>query len=204
VARKTYHHGSLRQALLEVGEGLIAERGVEAFTLRECARRAGVSHGAPAYHFGNASGLLSELATMGFEELDALMTRYRREVDQEPYAQFVATGRAYVDYARSHPARFQLMFRGEKLRLDSERLRAAADRTFNQLLETLSALPGDGGGGAELSLDEQAAFAWSIVHGMASLSLENPGFLECVGGVDRVPAALVRMLTAARGAFGSA
>jgi AcrR family transcriptional regulator len=204
VARKTYHHGSLRQALLEVGEGLIAEKGVEAFTLRECARRAGVSHGAPAYHFGNASGLLSELAAMGFEELEALMTRYRGEVDQEPYAQFVATGRAYVDYARSHPARFQLMFRGEKLRLESERLRAAADRTFNQLLETLSALPRDGGDGAELSLEEQAAFAWSIVHGMASLSLENPGFLECVGGVDRVPAALVRMLTAARGAFGSA
>lgn len=202
--RKTYHHGSLREALLEVGEALIEEKGVEAFTLRECARRAGVSHGAPAYHFGDASGLLSELAAMGFEELDALMTRYRGEDGSEPYRQFVATGRAYVDYARSHPARFQLMFRGEKLRLESERLREAADRTFNQLLETLSALPRAGDGDAPLALGEQAGLAWAIVHGVASLSLENPGFLECVGGSDRVTEALVEMLGAARGAFGHA
>jgi AcrR family transcriptional regulator len=204
MARKTYHHGSLREALLEVGEALIEEKGVEAFTLRECARRAGVSHGAPAHHFGDATGFLSELATMGFEELDALMTRYRREDGPEPYTQFIATGRAYVDYALHHPARFQLMFRGEKLRLESERLREAADRTFGQLMDTLSLLPpaGDGDGTA-LDIGEQAGLAWAIVHGVASLTLDNRGFVECVGGAERVPAALARMLVAARGAFGN-
>jgi AcrR family transcriptional regulator len=202
VARKNYHHGSLREALLEVGESLIEEKGVEAFTLRECARRAGVSHGAPAYHFGDATGFLSELATLGFEELDALMTRYRREGDPDPYAEFIATGRAYVDYAIGHPARFQLMFRGEKLRLESEKLREAADRTFGQLMETLSRLP-RGDAGTPLDIGEQAGLAWAIVHGVASLALDNRGFLECVGGADRVPEAFVKMLLAARGAFGT-
>jgi AcrR family transcriptional regulator len=202
--RKTYHHGSLRETLLEVGEALIAEKGVEAFTLRECARRAGVSHGAPAHHFGDATGLLSELAAIGFEELDALMTRYRAEGAPEPYAQFVATGRAYVDYALQHPARFQLMFRGEKLRLESERLRTAADRTFGQLVQTLSVLPRRRGHEATaLGLGEQAGLAWAIVHGVASLTLDNRGFVECVGGGRNVSAAVVKMLAAVRGAFGN-
>lgn len=202
-AERPYHHGSLRETLLEVGEKLIEEKGVAAFTLRECARRAGVSHGAPAHHFGDATGFLSELAASGFEELDALMTRYRAEDRPEPYAQFVATGRAYVDYALRHPGRFQLMFRGEKLHLDAPRLRDAADRTFAQLMETLSELPRRGVEGDEgLSIDEQAALAWAIVHGVASLTLDNPGFSECVGGEKGVPAALVRMLFAASGAFG--
>jgi AcrR family transcriptional regulator len=189
--------------LLEVGEALIAEKGVEGFTLRECARRAGVSHGAPAHHFGDARGLLSELAAMGFEELDALMTRYRREGSPDPYAQFVATGRAYVDYAIQHPARFHLMFRGEKLRLESARLREAADRTFGQLIETLSRVPRPArDDAAPLPMGEQAGLAWAIVHGVASLTLDSPGFVECVGGADAVPRATERMVTAARGAFG--
>jgi len=211
VARKTYHHGALRQALLDVGEALVEEKGVAAFTLRECARRAGVSHGAPAYHFGDVSGFLSELATMGFEELDALMTRYRKEGPPAPFAQFVATGRAYVDYALAHPARFQLMFRGEELQFESEKLHEAADRTFGQLMETLGALPPpsrdaqDGQDGqAELTLDEQAALAWAIVHGVASLTLDNPGFVQCVGGRERVSDVLGQMLAAAGAAFGSA
>jgi AcrR family transcriptional regulator len=197
---KPYHHGSLRETLLEVGEALIEEKGVSAFTLRGCARRAGVSHSAPAHHFGDATGFLSELAAMGFEELDALMTRYRAEERPEPYAQFVATGRAYVDYALHHPARFQLMFRSERLRLDDERFREAADRTFGQLIETLSALPRSGTEG-RLNLGEQAGLAWAIVHGVASLTLDNPGFAECVGGVENVPVVLPKMLYAAREAF---
>lgn len=204
MARKSYHHGSLREALLEVGEALIEEKGVAAFTLRECARRAGVSHGAPAYHFGDVSGFLSELATSGFEELDALMTRYREEGRAEPFAQFVATGRAYVDYALAHPARFQLMFRGEELQFDSPRLHEAADRTFAQLMETLAALPPRAGpGDTGLTLDEQAGLAWAIVHGVASLTLDNPGFVRVVGGRDGVSDVLGQMLEAAGGAFGS-
>lgn len=196
----SYHHGSLREALLDVGEALIEEKGVAAFTLRECARRAGVSHSAPAHHFGDANGFLSELAANGFEDLDVLMTRYRSEAADEPYAQFVATGRAYVDYALGHPARFQLMFSSEQLHPGNERLRAAGDRTFGQLVETLAALPRQGDG-SPLTPNEQAALAWALVHGIASLTLDNPGFARTLGGADRATDALERMVVAIRGAF---
>jgi AcrR family transcriptional regulator len=65
----TYHHGALREALVEAAEALIREQGLEAFTLRECARRAGVSHAAPAHHFGDARGLLTACAAAGMERL---------------------------------------------------------------------------------------------------------------------------------------
>lgn len=177
------------------------EKGVDGFTLRECARRAGVSHGAPAHHFGDASGLLTELAAVGFEELDALMTRYRKEGPADLYSQFTATGRAYVDYALAHPARFQLMFRGARLDFDNARLHAAASRTYGQLEQTLRALDGRGGGGS-LSLDERAALAWALVHGFAALMLENEGFAMNVGdSPKKARAVLERMLLASRPVF---
>lgn len=201
-----YHHGSLRETLLEVGEALIEEKGVEAFTLRGCARRAGVSHGAPAHHFGDVTGFLTELAATGFEELDALMTRYRKDSGADPYAQFVATGVAYVEYALRRPARFRLMFRSELLRPDHPRLCEAGDRTFGQLMETLAGLPGSAtpaadGAAVELGIDERASLAWAIVHGLASLTLDNPGYNEILGGRDNAPTALRRMLAATREAF---
>jgi len=68
-----YHHGDRRDALLLAGEGVLAEREVKGFTLRECARRAGVSHAAPAHHFSDVRGFLSELAAVGFDRLTATM-----------------------------------------------------------------------------------------------------------------------------------
>lgn len=67
-----YHHGALRDALLAAAESVLNESGLEGFTLRECARRAGVSHGAPAHHFGDARGLLSAFAAQSFDQLEAL------------------------------------------------------------------------------------------------------------------------------------
>ena len=69
-----YHHGQLREALATSGRTLLEEKGIRGFTLRECARRAGVSHAAPAYHFASIDDLLAELATRGFDELAAAMT----------------------------------------------------------------------------------------------------------------------------------
>ena len=67
--RGGYHHGDLRQAMIEAAEAVLAEKGVGGFTLRECARRAGVSPAAPAHHFGNLVGLLTAIATLGFDDL---------------------------------------------------------------------------------------------------------------------------------------
>lgn len=205
-SNKPYHHGALRRALLEVGEQLVEEKGIEGFTLRECARRAGVSHGAPAHHFGDATGLLTELAAHGFEELDALMTRFRLKERRDPYSQFVATGLAYVDYALRHRARFQLMFRSDRLCYDNARLSDAASRTYRQLEETLAAIPRKSGsrksGKTGLSLSHQAALAWSMVHGVATLTLENQSFAEGLGGSPaRVGAAVRRMLLASKDVF---
>lgn len=74
----SYHHGALREALLKAAEAVLLEHGVEGFTLRECARRAQVSHGAPAHHFGDVRGLLSEFTAVSFEQLDALMSEIGR------------------------------------------------------------------------------------------------------------------------------
>ena len=195
--RKSYHHGALKDELLDVAEELLVERGIEGFTLRECARRAGVSHGAPAHHFGDATGLLTELAATSFEELDELMTRYRDEA-KDPFAQFVATGLAYVDYALHHRARFQVMFRSDRLDFTNQRLGEAAVRTYRQLEETLAALPATG----ELSLTERASMAWSMVHGFAMLSLENEKFSQAQGKRTREAVETVRrMLHASRSVF---
>lgn len=191
--KKTYHHGALRRALLDVAEDVLEERGVEQFTMRECARRAGVSHGAPAHHFNDVAGLLSELAAESFEALDALMTRYRQK-SKEAYDQFIATGLAYADYALAHRARFQLMFRSDRLDFENPRLAQASARTYGQLLETLAALPPPERE-PPLTLDERAGLAWSIVHGFAVLMLENELFAETVGrSRKQAHDALLRML----------
>lgn len=198
--KRGYHHGALREALLEVAEELLEARGVEGFTLRECARRAGVSHGAPAHHFGDATGLLSELTATSFESLLGLMIQYRRESGRDPFGQFVATGLAYVDYALAHRARFQLMFRGARLDFGNERLALAAGRTYEQLEETLKALTPPRGRKA-LSLDERASLAWSIVHGVATLALENEKLAATPKDASGVHDAVRRMLEASRPVF---
>ena len=108
------------------------------------------------------------------------MTRYRTDGPRDAFSQFIATGLAYVDYALSHRARFQLMFRSDRLDFGNDRLRDAAARSYAQLTETLAALPSPQG--PRLCLEERAALAWSIVHGFATLTIENKGFAETAGG----------------------
>jgi AcrR family transcriptional regulator len=129
------------------------------------------------------------------------MSRYRREGPDDPYAQFVATGLAYVDYAMQHRARFQLMFRSDRLDFENPRLASAASRAYSQLEETLEALPAPGGSRA-LSLRKRAATAWSIVHGFATLTLENELFASHVGETEGgARESLRRMLLASKPVF---
>ena len=83
--RRDYHHGDLRRALLDATEALLLESGLETFSLRECARRAGVSHGAPAHHFGDVRGLLTAFATVGFERLVQCCTGMQNIRDAIPF-----------------------------------------------------------------------------------------------------------------------
>jgi AcrR family transcriptional regulator len=144
----TYHHGDLRSAVLAAAWRMIEKEGLSGLSVREAARRAGVSHNAPYRHFANREALLAALVAQGFEQLHgALEDRAGREL-----------GEAYVGFALEHPQRFRLMF---------SRARANAD---------LQARFADSF--AHLGADAAAAgaAAWSLVHGLASLVLE--GHLE--------------------------
>lgn len=166
-----YHHGTLREALLSAAEALLLERGLEAFSLRECARRAGVSHGAPAHHFGDARGLLTAFATAGFERMELRMQRYALEADDSPEQRLAAVGRAYVDFALDHPAHFRLMFRSDRLDADDPALKRASAATAQALAWSLSAALEHRGVDIH-TLQERCLLAWSAVHGLAMLVLD--------------------------------
>src|SRR5438445_10970790 len=89
---KRYHHGELRDALAESGRKLLEEKGLRGFTLRECARRAEVSHAAPAHHFASIDDLLAEIATRGYHDLTAAMAAEARRSGASPTARLVGQG----------------------------------------------------------------------------------------------------------------
>ena len=185
---KTYHHGDLKEALISAGESILAERGVEGFSLREAARRAGVSPAAPAHHFGDARGLLTAIATRGFEGLVKAL-RAANQTDGDRRARMLAQGRAYVRYALEQPARFDLMWRYEVLNLDDPAHRASGFEAFSLLHEVVTGVPAgdcDTANGPGQPINPRVAAVWSLVHGFAQLArqgsfdAETPGLLDGV------------------------
>lgn len=197
-----YHHGDLRRALLTATEELVESAGVEGFTLREVARRAGVSHGAPAHHFGDVRGLLSQFTAESFAQLSAAMRRRRGRAPARPFEQLVASGIGYVEYAITHPARFQLMFRSERLDWSRPALAESAADAFGQLVECIDGVSRDAGAPPELDADK-VALAWSTVHGFATLLIDNRNFAARVSGGSRARAleTLERLIESNRPAF---
>jgi AcrR family transcriptional regulator len=173
MADRPYHHGSLRQAMLEAAERILERDGIAGLTLRGAAREAGASHAAPKNHFGDLSGLLSELAAIGFVRFrDAMLAEAEGRID--PLERMRATGRGYVKFARANPGLFLLMFRSEKLDMNRPALRTAANEAIAVLAGTGAGLS-TGGAPAELSLDQAArmAGAWAGVHGLAMLLIDG-------------------------------
>jgi len=172
--RERYHHGDLQRALIEAAETILTERGVEGFTLREAARRAGVSAAAPAHHFGSAAGLLTEVALLGFETLARFLRDGAATGGTDPVARLHGQGLGYVRFARAHPARFLLMFRKDRLNWEDGRLRAAGQAAFAELEDAVRAYRGIAAG---RPLDRAALTtvlaAWSVVHGFAHLALDG-------------------------------
>ena len=197
-----YHHGDLRRALLEATEGLLEAAGVEGFTLREVARRAGVSHGAPAHHFGDVRGLLSEFTAESFAQLAGAMRRRRSRAASAPFEQLVACGVGYVEYALTNAARFQLMFRSERLDWGRPALAAASSDALAELVECIESIGRAAGAPVELDSDK-IALAWSMVHGFATLLLDNRGFAARVSAGSRARAlvSVQRMIESSRAAF---
>ena len=164
---KPYHHGNLKQALLEAAVQLIAETGPRGFTLREAARRAGVSHNAPYRHFRNRNDLLAAVATDGFDRLTTAMRRASPRIS--PLNRLRRSGLAYVDFALRWPQHFAAMFDAPWNQPDYPECALAAQHCFETLLgfvrDCQSAHqmpPGD---------PERLAYhAWSLVHGIAKLA----------------------------------
>jgi AcrR family transcriptional regulator len=170
---ETYHHGSLKQALLQAAERILEREGIQGLTLRAAAREAGVSHAAPKNHFGDLAGLLSELAAVGFVRFTAAMQANVCE-SGSPERRMAAMGSGYVAFARAHPGLFLLMFRGERLDFSRPALRAAVDASSRALSDAVGARRGEKVQ-ASLSLEQAASIvaAWSLVHGFSMLLLDG-------------------------------
>ncbi|HEX9200828.1 MAG TPA: TetR/AcrR family transcriptional regulator [Paraburkholderia sp.] len=166
-----YHHVNLRQVLLDAAVTLVGEVGPRAFTLREVARRAGVSHNAPYRHFTSKDELLATVAAEGFDRLTVSMRKSMAR-GQSPRERFELCGCGYVDFALRWPQHFAVMFDLPPESLDCPPTRAAGENAFAVLLECIAAaqLSGDLPAGDPMSL---AWTAWSLVHGIAKLSISG-------------------------------
>jgi AcrR family transcriptional regulator len=169
-ARQGYHHGALRQALIDATDSLLAERGVAGFSLREVARRSGVAPSAPAHHFGDTAGLLDAVAATAFAALAQALEAGNTRGGGDPVARLREQGVGYVGFALRYPERFNLMFRSTAQ--PSETLKAKAGAAFGVLengVRRLYGAPED----APLTATQQLTLLtlWSVVHGFAHLAI---------------------------------
>lgn len=179
--RRGYHHGNLREALIDAALLLLAEKGPGAFTIAEVARLAGVSSAAPYRHFRDAEALLAAVAERGFERFATVLTQAWTDGHPDALRAFEALGQAYLGFARREPALYTAMFESH-LPLDAfPALRAAADGAFAILREAAERVA--------LALPEArrppalmiALHMWALAHGIASL------FCRADGGRRKVP-----------------
>jgi AcrR family transcriptional regulator len=166
-----YHHGDLHEALLKAAERVLERDGLAGLTLRAVAREAGVSHAAPTHHFGDLTGLLSELAAIGYRMFNVAMVAARAS-ETVPMMRALATAKAYVAYAQAHPGMYSLMFRNERIDMSRPSLHEAASAAFQGLANSAGA---SGDKLEALSLEQAAVIArnWSLVHGFTMLLLDG-------------------------------
>ncbi|HEX6337386.1 MAG TPA: TetR/AcrR family transcriptional regulator [Jiangellaceae bacterium] len=186
---RPYHHGDLRRAVLAAAVATINEAGPAGVSLRDLARRAGVSHAAPAHHFGDKAGVLSALAAEGFDLLaDELTAALQRTRD------FLEVGVAYVRFAVEHRAHFEVMFRPDLYHPDDRAVLAARERASEALAGGIGSLP-EQQAGPDARLAGIAA--WSLVHGFATLWLNGALPPELGDNPETVARAVAAILFAA-------
>ena len=169
----SYHHGNLRQVLLDTARELSAEVGIDGFTLRELARRAGVSHAAPYNHFKDKAALVEALSVDAFTHLAAAL-RVATVSQRKPQKALEAVGLAYVRFALEHPNEFRFIFRQDlRSNAPDDPINKAGERAFAVLLETVHTCKA---AGLLADRDPQllALTAWSATHGLAMLLVNGP------------------------------
>lgn len=167
-----YHHGSLRPALIAAAEAVIAERGLDRFSLRETARRAGVSPAAPAHHFKDVRGLLTAIAAQAFADLAHALETADEAAGPDREARIKAQGRAYVAFALDRPARFDLMWRKALLDNEDPEIIEQGDRAFD-VLDRVTRAPGAPSLGTSDPALAPSIAAWALVHGFARLAIDG-------------------------------
>jgi AcrR family transcriptional regulator len=170
---KTYHHGNLKEALISAGLKILSEKGMEGLSLRNVARRIGVSHAAPYNHFHDKQALLAAISTAGHEQLhQTLLETFEKSKDTSPEI-LLEIAWAYLQFAQQDPDRFKLMFSSA---LEVERNHPAfmeiAQNSISLFEEIISFCQGKGQL-AEGDVQRIAVKLWSSVHGFTYLMLEN-------------------------------
>ena len=161
-----YHHGNLRRALLDAALDTIASDGVSTLNLRDLARRCGVSHAAPTHHFGDRKGLLTAIATEGYDGLAAATAATWAETGS-----FLEVGVAYVRFAVTHPGHFAVMFRPDLVDPRDPDLARASAASAAMLYGPVDSVVTIGGDAAARRI--AATAAWALVHGIATLWLQG-------------------------------
>jgi AcrR family transcriptional regulator len=183
----THFEGDLRAVLLARAVEALADVGVDRLSLRDVARRAGVSHAAPAHHFGDKAGLLTEIATEGFRRFADHLYRAAQVRTDDPLIRLEALGRAYVRFAEQSPGHFEVMFRPALFHREDPEYQQASARAYGELRSQVEACQA-ARWRAEVDTDSLTAAVWSLVHG--TVELRSHGALERhlpdlgVGGVD--------------------
>jgi AcrR family transcriptional regulator len=189
-----YHHGYLKDALILAGQQILEQEGVRALTMREVARRAGVSHAAPAHHFPSLGVFLAEIAARGFDEFTRTLDDARADCGSRDVGeQLCAMGRNYVRFALSHRAVFRLMFDRDTHTTPTEALEESARRAYQRLVNAVRDLAPRVD---ETELSYRVDAIWALVHGYSHLLLEGK---VCHG--DPTPENIDRQVTQALRAY---
>ena len=170
--KSSYHHGNLRAALIKAADDIISKGGIEAFSLRAAAQRAGVSAAAPAHHFGNAKGLLTEVALLAFERMGKMIDEVGRPGDV--VADVRALSLAFVTFAVNHPGHFRLMFRNDLVNRNDPRYPEVSLKPGMRLGLAVAAYHGNID--VDLKRFDDAAdmlCGMATLHGLANLVLEE-------------------------------
>lgn len=164
--------GDLRQALLAAAVATLDEVGADGLSLREVARRAGVSHAAPAHHFAGKAGLLTAVAAEGFGILVSYLASAQPGGAGQPADQLAALGRAYAQFAEENPGRFEVMFRPGLLHAGDPAFQRAGDAAFQALRDHIATCQRRGWR-EQAPTDALAAAAWALAHGIAVLRMQG-------------------------------
>jgi len=167
--RRGYHHGNLKEALIEAALALISAKGPAGFTFAEAARQAGVSSAAPYRHFRDRDALMAEVARRGYEQFEAVLAKAWNSARPDPTLALIAVGEAFLAFARTEPASYAAMFESGVPVSSDPSLHAAAERAFSVLRDAVAAVIATLPEQSRPPLTMMALHMWSQAHGVASL-----------------------------------